>query len=583
MVAGGLLPSWLPIPTCETGNRNAVERVFREIKHRTNQLQNSFSHPEVTTAKIGRKRLPSHVISLSEHGSLSTDNLFILPCIRPDMDNIVLITVDCLRARNVGAYGYDRDTTPKIDDLSRNGIKFNNCYSNAPYTSTSFPSILGSIYHTMYNGIQLPQSVPLIPEVLSDYGYETAGFVSANPNLIPEIGYDRGFDTYIDFISNPSKNETTTTSTQSVSSVESEYSTSHIDGAIERLLSGVEENDTLRPYAKRLYMLCYYRMLEPIRKTRNYVRFLRGHTPNALSRHTSQPANQVIGRAIKWFESNHKSSKPFFLWVHLMDCHSWYDPAPEHVEALFGDDLSRLSRFRANRAMMSASPFRGDPDINSVQSYVEDLEMLYDSTIRQVDSAVDKLVDTILEQSKNTSIIFTADHGEEFLEHGSVQHGSQLYGELLHVPLIIYNEHTPAREIEKPVQLMDLPPTIAEITGAPNHEKYQGYSLASILREGEEPEDRAIISALKGNNSISVRNSRYTYITHKGKRSDEFYDRQIDPVEQHLTMELSESIRDQFESTIAAYRRLTEPPILTSESVEPSEEIQSRLNDLGYT
>lgn len=496
------------------------------------------------------------------------------------MNNIVLITVDCLRARNVGSYGYDRDTTPNIDKLSKKGIKFNNCYSNAPYTSISFPSILGSIYHTMYNGSHFPKSVPLIQEVLSDHGYKTAGFVSANPNLIPEFGYNRGFDTYIDFISN----ESTSKNSPSDPSLESETSISHIEKMIERLLSGVKENDTLRPFAKRLYLLCYHRMLSPLRKTRNYIRFLCGHTPNALSTHTSQPADQVIDQAINWFKSNHPSCKPVFLWVHLMDPHSWYDPAPEYVEALFGEDLPRLSRFRANRAMMSASPFRGDPDINSVQSYVDDLKMLYDSTLRQVDSAIDKLTNTIMEQTNNdTSIILTADHGEQFLEHGSVQHGSQLYEELLHVPLIIYNEHMSPREIETPVQLLDLPPTIAEITGASTHKKYQGDSLEPIIRGEEEPEDRVIVSALQENKSISVRNTRYTYITHNGQRSDEFYDRQTDPLEQHSTTELDESIRKQFESTIAAYRRLTEPPILTSESVEPSEEIQSRLKDLGYT
>lgn len=498
------------------------------------------------------------------------------------MKNVVLITVDCLRARNMCVYGYERDTTPKIDSLANDGVRFEQCFANAPYTSASFPSLLGSIYHTMYDGERFPESVPLVSEVLSNQGYRTAGIVSANPNLIPDLGYADGFDTYVDFISNTSIDGSA--STNSSPSSENKNVCSNEEALADQLASKIKNNDTLRPHAKRLYLLFRYRMLEPLRKARNYTRYLRGHTPNALSTHTSQSANKVVSLALNWLNSQRDSSKPVFLWVHLMDPHSWYNPTGKYMNELFDGDLSRLSRFQANRAMMSASPFHSSPDIGSVESHITQLEKLYDATIRQVDSAVGIFVETLMKRTQSeTNIIFTADHGEQFLEHGSVQHGPHLYNELLHVPLIVYGDGIAPRDVKKPVQLMDIPPTIAGITGSPVPDQYEGDSLVPVLQEKREPEDRAIVSAIPGNDCISVRDERYSYLTYKDDSEDEFYDRNTDSEEQRPVPELDACVRELFKSEIAAYRRLTEPPILSSRSVETSEEVKSRLEDLGYS
>jgi arylsulfatase A-like enzyme len=433
----------------------------------------------------------------------------------------------------------------------------------------------------MYNGKRFPESVPLISEVLSEQDYRTAGFVSGNPNLVPDFGYADGFDTYIDFISNASTNGSTLVNT---SSSKNTSSASNSNGLIDQLASQIKNNDMLRTPAERLYLLFRYRMLEPLRKARNYARFLQGHTPNALSSHTSQPAEELVNLALDWLTSEGDSSRPVFLWVHLMDPHSWYDPAPEYMMEMFDTDLPRLSRLQANRSLMSASPFRGDPDIDSVKSHISDLEKLYDASIRQVDSAVGELVDNFVGRTPGeTSVILTADHGEQFLEHGGVQHGPHLYDELLRVPLIVYGDGISPGKFEQPVQLMDLPPTIAEIAGSSVPDQYQGDSLAPVLHEDTTLEDRIIVSAISGNDCVSVRDERYSYLTYKDSRDDEFYDRATDPAEQHPSTEINEAIRDQFESVIAEYQRLTEPPVLSSGSVEISEEIQSRLEDLGYS
>lgn len=65
------------------------------------------------------------------------------------MDDVLLLTADSLRADHVGAYGYERDTTPNIDRLAGYGTIFTNAFANATFTRASFPAILTASYHLM--------------------------------------------------------------------------------------------------------------------------------------------------------------------------------------------------------------------------------------------------------------------------------------------------------------------------------------------------------------------------------------------------------------------------------------------------
>lgn len=119
-----------------------------------------------------------------------------------DRPNIVLITIDTLRADHVGSYG-DRDAaTPTLDALARAGVRFADVIAPAPLTLPSHASILTGLTpprHGIRNnpGFALPASVPTITEAFRAAGYETAAFVSGFP-LHRRFGLARGFDTYDD-------------------------------------------------------------------------------------------------------------------------------------------------------------------------------------------------------------------------------------------------------------------------------------------------------------------------------------------------------------------------------------------------
>ena len=118
--------------------------------------------------------------------------------------NVVVILIDALRASNLGSYGYQRDTSPFMDELARKGVRFERAYSQESYTMASVPSIFGSIYPVQHKvlyknpGIDtLADEVLTLPEILQAKGYNTAGFVF-NPHLNAAFKFNQGFDYYDD-------------------------------------------------------------------------------------------------------------------------------------------------------------------------------------------------------------------------------------------------------------------------------------------------------------------------------------------------------------------------------------------------
>lgn len=119
---------------------------------------------------------------------------------RPDAcPNIVLITVDTLRADRLGLYGDPTARTPRIDALGHEGLVFDNAACPMPMTRPSHASILSSLYprdHGVVNNrIDLPHDVATLPEILQAHGYATGAFVSAKL-LGPDSGFARGFDAF---------------------------------------------------------------------------------------------------------------------------------------------------------------------------------------------------------------------------------------------------------------------------------------------------------------------------------------------------------------------------------------------------
>jgi choline-sulfatase len=115
--------------------------------------------------------------------------------------HLVLITIDTLRADRVGAYGYARARTPRIDGLAARGVRFEHAYAPAPITLPSHASLLTGRYPpghgSRHNGMRVDSAVPALATILSKAGFATGGFVSAFP-LDRRFGLNNGFAAYGD-------------------------------------------------------------------------------------------------------------------------------------------------------------------------------------------------------------------------------------------------------------------------------------------------------------------------------------------------------------------------------------------------
>lgn len=113
--------------------------------------------------------------------------------------NIVLVSIDSLRADHVGCYGYARDTTPFLDQLARRGVRFETAVSTTSWTLPAHAAMLTGLvdvtHGVMDNGKALSRNHVTLAELLADGGYHTAGFFGG-PYLHPIFGFGQGFDVY---------------------------------------------------------------------------------------------------------------------------------------------------------------------------------------------------------------------------------------------------------------------------------------------------------------------------------------------------------------------------------------------------
>jgi hypothetical protein len=316
--------------------------------------------------------------------------------------NVVLISIDSLRADRLGCYGEAHDTSPTIDRLAREGVRFANATSPTSWTLPSHMSMLTGRYLLSHGVIsetdRLNQSVPTLAEALRASGLATGGVVSTL-FLHPRYGFARGFDYYDD-----------------------------------SSISGITNFDLLR----------------------------------------AEPAPEVTRLAINWLRQ--QQNRRFFLFLHFWDVHMDYIP-PSPYDQMFDPGY---------RGSIDGSNFRYNPAVNPrmAQRDLDHVLALYDGEIRWVDDHIAKVLAALDEMGvgDRTAVIVTADHGDEFFEHGGKGHGRTLYREVVHVPLIMRIPGvTPGKVVRMPVSLVDIMPTVLDLVGARAPVGLQGVSLVPEL------------------------------------------------------------------------------------------------------
>lgn len=253
------------------------------------------------------------------------------------------------------------------------------------------------------------------------------------------------------------------------------------------------------------------------------------------------------------------ASQPFFLYLHYMDVHSPYNPPREFD--IFG----------------------------------ETAEDKYDGEILYIDTKIEELLRELRKRNMagNTWIIITADHGEEFKEHGKKTHGKTLYAEVLKVPLIFYNAENvkEAKRVKRQVRLIDVTPTILDLLNITIPKSMEGISLKKNIIDssnfrGEDLEAFSQVGLngqLLNRDLIAVTTPEFKYIFDFIGKKEELYDLRTDPWEKYNIFLSRPSIVNTFRKKVARFLKLQqEKKCSFIEKTEIDEELKKKLKSLGY-
>lgn len=452
------------------------------------------------------------------------------------MKNVLYITVDSLRADYVfGAKAPDSLTT--LPKLAADGVQFTNAFADAPHTKQSFLSILSGTYPWMFDSQQVGFELdrPHLAEILSDAGYETAGF-HTNTYLSPTYNYDRGFDHYL------GRDVTDDSGTEGVA--ETAYSS-----IVERAVATKGLSD----------------LVHQVYKTAGK------HLGVQLGSSLYKPAAELNSTITDWVES---ASKPVFVWAHYMDVHNPYYPHEGTVS-------EGISRRKAIKLFHTVNELRGE----APKEDIETLERLYRGEIEYLDQQLGHLLDRIdqILGLENTLVVFTSDHGEGFNEKGVVYHpGSALYDENIHIPVVIHDPNLDSATIETPVANVDLVPTILSQLDIDAPSTLAGEDILGF--RDNSPEERLVFTESfdRKDGNIMVTDGRFKLVRDLDTDTETLYDRQEDPPE---SADRSRRFPDEKERLSAAIDRHLQSVAKTepgSTDVEVTEDVRLQLKKLGY-
>ena len=169
-------------------------------------------------------------------------------------------------------------------------------------------------------------------------------------------------------------------------------------------------------------------------------------------------ADEINDRALSWIDSLDRDDS-FFLWNHYMDTHGPYEPPGPYDDVYAGSHNDRDVRSLYQRAI-------DEPDSITTEER-ETLIDLYDGEIRYLDNYIGEFLNELQSRDllERSLVVFTADHGDAFGEHGYYEHPRYLDEELTHVPLLIQTPGERTETVSTPVSTLDIVATIETCLG----------------------------------------------------------------------------------------------------------------------
>jgi len=294
----------------------------------------------------------------------------------------------------------------------------------------------------------------------------------------------------------------------------------------------------------------------------------------------AEQARLTTAAALQWIDS--LGGQPFFLLVHYFDPHLTYDPPSPFLER-FADPREAAGQPLFGTVADMINFRRGKLKLN--RRAIARLERRHNGEVAYLDSELGRFFDGLEVRGLvgETTVAVTADHGEEFFDHGGFEHGHTLYDELLHVPLIIRSPGAVAGlAVPTTVRHIDLAPTLCDLAGIPHASGFAGESLIGLLLGGP-GQDRPVLSQgnMWGPDGVSWRSGGYKVIRQAPRARATLFRVTDDPLEQ---VDLAAAEPDQCRRLLDDLELVRRGLAVSAgeEALQLSEEETDRLRALGY-
>lgn len=470
--------------------------------------------------------------------------------------NVLLVVVDALRADRLGTYGYERTppVSPRVDALAAEGVVFENTIVQAPFTWTSFGSMLTGKYPRRHGLIKMspdqrldPKSNRTLARALDEAGYATGAFLTGT--LSNNSGLLDGFDTYFETI------------------VGHEPVNRHSKWSVvrSRLLLSVLWNKLRQALDERL----------------------------------------VNTEALSWISAH--AGEPFFALVHYYSTHTPYDP-PAPWDQLYDPGYEgRWHPFlQSHGVWIMKQQQNGVCELDGQTVWqcghfdpvadVKHVNALYDGGVAFADDMFGDLLDLLEAKgiADNTLVIFTSDHGEELFDHGIFEH-DWMFNTNLQIPLVMRfpQRRFAGARVSWPVEEIDIPSTVLEVTGVgtldePDGGPRSGPDGRSLLPDaaGTAPPEAELWAASENVRYLALQDGKRKIISNRFvPGSLRVFDLVADPGEHHpldLTDPAHRIVLRELLTQLEAYDA-SQPAVSELKAGTISVETARQLASLGYT
>jgi arylsulfatase A-like enzyme len=413
---------------------------------------------------------------------------------------VLLITIDSLRPDFLGTYNPEKKISPNLDKFAGKSFQFTNAYSPASWTKPSLASMFTSSHFSQH-----------LVGYLSTFSMNQEGpdhdKIAAYKKLLENMEGVKFDEKKFELFERRAKRIP-----------ESFPFLPELMKGYQR--AGLTGNPNLlkQDGFERGWDEFQYISEDPDLKNISKQGFWKSSTP------------EINEKVLKFLDKN--KTENVFIWAHYNDVHYPYGRQGKFAENVYQKHFDVLSKNSGPvRTQELFSKAKYDPKTKEV------LVDLYEAGISQFDQDMGELFSE-LDKRKLTDqmlIIVTADHGEEFFEHGEFKHGNNLYNETIHIPFLVkipnQNSHV---VVQTPVSLTDIAPTILDFSQVLPPKEFVGRSLMPIFK-GETVPDRPIFSEQAFTNIkdlVAVISNRLKMIIDLQTGQEQIFDLSKDPKEQ---------------------------------------------------